>query len=640
MIRLRSFINASLRTKVLVPMMVCMAAMMAVTGFLVNRSVTRQFEKEGRERLTIADAKLQYLLKTRSEDLLLRFRTLPNEPRYRAAFQLADGPTLHQPLADLLGEHGADIVFYTSNVKKVLAVEKRDPLIHTAAFETAARDATDRALEGQETVDTVRAGARLYDVVAIPVYVNHELIGVMTLGLEIGAAEVQKFSQLTRSHIALLAGGRVIAASLAGPEADSAFVNLFTNTTRSTDSSTTRGRLTDLVLDGQHHFGMTGRFDSLGADATLGYVLLSSYESSLRALAETQHSLLVASLCMIIVGATTAWWLINKATQPLRELRDSVEAVGRGDLSRRVEVKSEDECGELARVYNQMTENLSRSREQLEHAHAELVESSRLAGKAEVATSVLHNVRNVLTSVNIASSLMAQGLKHSKAGQLAKVVTLLSEHRENLGAFLTQDPKGMQIPDYLAGLSKHLVSEQEAALKELAQLQKGVEHIMEIVKAQQSYAKTSGARETVRADDLLTDALRMNALPASGVKVIKEVVGDISLTVEKHKALQILVNLIRNAHQACEAGPNEPKICRIVASNGGPRVRFEITDNGVGIDPANLNRIFAHGFTTKKDGHGFGLHNSAAAARELGGELRVRSDGPGHGATFTLELPA
>jgi signal transduction histidine kinase len=120
---------------------------------------------------------------------------------------------------------------------------------------------------------------------------------------------------------------------------------------------------------------------------------------------------------------------------------------------------------------------------------------------------------------------------------------------------------------------------------------------------------------------------------------VREGEEELVLSVEKHKVLQVLVNLIRNAKNACdETGRADKQLTlRVTAANG--RVIFSIIDNGIGIPPENLIRIFAHGFTTKKDGHGFGLHSGALAAKEMGGELRVHSDGVGQSATFTLELP-
>jgi signal transduction histidine kinase len=286
-----------------------------------------------------------------------------------------------------------------------------------------------------------------------------------------------------------------------------------------------------------------------------------------------------------------------------------------------------------------MTENLKRSREELEGAHAELVAASRKAGMAEVATGVLHNVGNVLTSVNVASSFIAESLKKSKAASLPRLVSILREHEADLGAFLMNDPKGKQVLGYLSQLSDQLVHEHEGTLRELAQLQKNIEHIMEIVKAQQSHSKNAGEPETLAVADLIEDALKMNATAPPGVQVVKELAPGLKVTVEKHKALQILVNLVRNAQQACEASPADPKTLTVRTSDGNQRVRIAVADNGIGIEPENLGRIFSHGFTTKKDGHGFGLHSSVVAAEELGGALLVHSDGPGKGATFTLELP-
>ena len=112
------------------------------------------------------------------------------------------------------------------------------------------------------------------------------------------------------------------------------------------------------------------------------------------------------------------------------------------------------------------------------------------------------------------------------------------------------------------------------------------------------------------------------------------------INVEKHKVLQILVNLMRNAKYACdESGRADKRLTVRVANGDGRRPRYRVMDNGVGIPPENLTRIFNHGFTTRKDGHGFGLHSGALAAEEMGGSLQVHSDGLGRGATFMLELP-
>lgn len=639
MLRLNRRSNMNLRTKVLLPVMLCMAILIVLAMLVVNRRVTRQFRIEAWNNLAAADAEFRNYQKNRSEDLLLRFRNLPKEPRYRATFQLGDAATLRQPLEDLLGEQNADIVLYVAP-KGVLASAKRTAAMRVGEFESAAKLSIDRALAGRESVDTLRAGNRLYSVVSIPVSVDGDTIGALCLGLEIGDSEARRLSRLARSEVVFLAGGHVAASTLAAPDVSEQCLSVSDSCLLPAKGRLPAVAMTEILVDGRHYFGLSGRFESLTGDKSLGYVLLSSYEDALQALTETQVLLLEVSACAILLGSWIVWWLINKVTQPLQELRAGVEAVGRGDFSRRLPINSNDECGQLARVYNSMAENLRCSKEQLEKANAELVESSRLAGMAEVATGVLHNVRNVMTSVNIASALVADRVNKSKTPGLAKLVDLLRQHEKDLGTFLTQDAKGKKVIEYLAQLSEHLAKEQAVIVKELTRMQDCIEHMKEVVTSQQEYAKTSGTAEKLRLADLVEDALKMNATARSSVQVVKELTPDLTVHVQKHKALQVLVNLIRNACQACEGSPSAMKTLTVRTSDAERRVRIAVTDNGVGIAPENLNRIFSHGFTTKRDGHGFGLHHSALVAKELGGALLVHSEGEGKGATFTLELPA
>lgn len=277
----------------------------------------------------------------------------------------------------------------------------------------------------------------------------------------------------------------------------------------------------------------------------------------------------------------------------------------------------------------------------LAQLNRELLETSRQAGMAEVATGVLHNVGNVLNSVNVAASCIADNLRKSKSANLARAVALLRDNETRLTDFVLHDPKGRQLLPYLTQVAEHITNEQVIAQQELAELQKHIDHIKDVVAMQQSFAKVSGLVEPVKVSDLLEDALRMNqsAFVRHDIKVIKDYDTAAVVTIEKHKALQILVNLLRNAKQACEAVTRDDKEITLRVLDDAERISISVTDNGVGIPPENLTRIFNHGFTTKKNGHGFGLHSGALAAQEMGGALRVTSAGPGEGAAFTLELP-
>jgi len=298
--------------------------------------------------------------------------------------------------------------------------------------------------------------------------------------------------------------------------------------------------------------------------------------------------------------------------------------------------------GRLCNVgfFRDITER-KRAQAELQNLHKQLVAASRRAGMAEIATNVLHNVGNVLNSVNVSTSLIVENVKKSKASGLARVVVLFQEHPHDLGAFITNDPRGKHLPAYLAQLSEHLLAEQEGNARELDSLRRNVEHIKEIVAMQQNYVTFGGVKELIDVVELVEDSLRINAGALSGhrVEVIREFETVPPLNVEKHKILQILVNLLRNAQHACQDSERADKRLTVRVANGEGRVRISVMDNGVGIPPENLTRIFNHGFTTRKDGHGFGLHSGALAAMELGGSLTVHSDGPGRGAAFTLELP-
>jgi len=279
----------------------------------------------------------------------------------------------------------------------------------------------------------------------------------------------------------------------------------------------------------------------------------------------------------------------------------------------------------------------------LEKSQRELLDASRLAGMAEVATGVLHNVGNVLNSLNISSTVIASGLRQSKTESLTKVGSMLKEHQSDLGTYLTEDPKGKLVPGFIESLARHFSEDRTRLLQESESLQQNVDHIKEIVSMQQSYATTTGITEPQDPAGLMEDALRMNraALVRHDIQVVREFVTTPPVLADRGKALQIIVNLISNAKYAAEAGQLPEKIITLrIASGDAGRVLLSVQDSGIGIPAENLTRIFQHGFTTKATGHGFGLHHSANAAREMKGRLSVYSDGPGTGATFTLDLPA
>jgi PAS domain S-box-containing protein len=285
---------------------------------------------------------------------------------------------------------------------------------------------------------------------------------------------------------------------------------------------------------------------------------------------------------------------------------------------------------------------LKRAEMDLELAHKKFVEASRLAGMAEVATDVLHNVGNTLNSINVACAVVTSRIEQRNFSNLARIPELLRENAGKLEAFLESDPKGKCIPEYLEVTARTAEEEKRFLVAELRQLRKHIEHVNQIVAMQQSYAKVAGLEENVDVLHLVEDAIQINAaaLDRHEVHLERELTPVPPVVVDKHKVLQILVNLISNAKYALSAVERSDKRVTIrVSATEANGVSIQVIDNGVGIQAEHLTRIFAHGFTTRRNGHGFGLHSGALAAKELGGSLTVQSDGPGHGALFTLTLP-
>ena len=283
-----------------------------------------------------------------------------------------------------------------------------------------------------------------------------------------------------------------------------------------------------------------------------------------------------------------------------------------------------------------------RSEALLADANRKLIDSAHMAGKAEVATSVLHNVGNVLTSINVLASTVHEKVAGSRCSGLTKAVGLIREYKENLAEFLTSDHRGRQLPSYLEKLSETLVAEQTELLGDLKSLNNNVQHANQIVAAQQSYARVRSFAEQTDLSELLESAVTVikASCQRHSVKVIQDIDNAPEIRIDRHKLIQIVVNLLTNAKDAVAELPVADRKVHLRAfALSAEQVQIDVKDSGVGIEQSQLTKIFSQGFTTKKNGHGFGLHYCGLAASELGGALTVKSDGPGTGCTFTLTLP-
>ena len=596
-INLRRLHDTSFRAKVLVPVVACMIGAMVVVFGIVDYRVSKQSGMEARSTLTTANAVIGYAQELRRKNLLLRFHNLPNEPLWRQALLLGVGSALHDTLHRLMDMQNVDIVCFASNSGKLQDSVQNDPMIPVPEFVAAATPAMTQALQGSERADTVQVGGKLYDVVALPAYdPDQKQIGVLMLGSELGVATAHEFSQLAQSQIALVAGGQVIASTLPGMDANKQFISLFNATAGATNGGDAPVTVKPVELNGVHYYCTAGRFESLSGDHTLGYILLSSSEPSLNAKHATQRLLLAVSFLAVLASAGVVWFFVSRITEPLRELRDSAEAVGQGDFSRRVTARSQDECGELTAAFNQMTESLQSSRAQLETAQTQLLQSEKLSAVGEFVSGVAHELNNPLTAV-VGFSEMLRG--------------------ENISA------QGRHYSDMVF---------------------KAAQRCQRIVQLLLSFARPQKPeRKPVSMNTLVEAVLEIVGYPlrTGNIEVVTRLDPDLPLVMaDGNQIQQVLLNIINNARQAIEENQAEGRII-ITTRTARANVRTIIQDNGPGIPQEILPRIFNPFFTTKSVGKGTGLGLSLCYGiiKEHGGSI-IPASRKGEGATFIIELPA
>ncbi len=602
-IRAREIFDSSFRIKVLLPMTACMVLAMTITFFVVDHRIAQQAEQEARNTLATANAVIRSSQEFRRNDLLLRFHNLPNEPIWRQIFQFGQSKDLHNTLSGLMEMQRVDILLYASNKGKILDVEKNDPGIPVPEFETAAAPVLQLALHGDERADTVCVGGKLYNVVTVPAYnQDNEQVGVLTLGSEIGGAAAQEFSKLTQSQIALMANGQVTISTLPGLDANVQFARAFKGAMPADDNEDPTANVKPIVLNGVHYYCVAGRFVSLKTDSNLGYVLLSSREQSLAAMRATRHLLSGLGFLAILFCVTAVWLYINRVTEPLRELRQGAEAVGRCDFNQRVAVRSRDECGQLAIVFNTMTENIQQSRSQLEKTvetlkttQEQLVQSEKLSAIGKFVAGVAHELNNPLAAVLGFAEVLKNATADVKSRQYSETI-------------FKSALRCKRIVQSLLSFARREQSE-----RKLVSLNNLIEMILEIV----GYSLRTGNIE-------LVTKLEPN-LPL--------VLADTS------QIQQVLLNIINNALEAIQAGGQTGRI-QVTTETRAPNIRITIQDNGPGIPREHLRRIFDPFFTTKDVGKGTGLGLSLCYGyiKENGGTITPMSE-LGKGATFLIELP-
>lgn len=349
--------------------------------------------------------------------------------------------------------------------------------------------------------------------------------------------------------------------------------------------------------------------------------------------ATARRAVALATVAVLAIGLFVCILLASILVKPIREVTAAARRIASGDSPPSLDLTGQgrDEVGQMAVALDRMLN-------QLQDANRKVVDASRQAGMAEVATGVLHNVGNVLNSVNVSVTLLGERIRGSQIPRIRSGVDILQSVMDGG----PDDDRRPHLVPYFAALATHLEEDRAAMQAELDGITRSVEHVKQIVSIQNAHARPVGVYEIAELGSVIEEALTLDrdSLQKHRISIDCQVPALPPAKLDRHAIMQILVNLITNAKDALKARDDDRKLTiSVTRDEAGGSVQIVVADNGVGIPVDNLAKIFAACFTTKPKGHGFGLHSSALAARQIGGSLTARSDGTGLGAVFTLTLP-
>jgi two-component system, NtrC family, sensor kinase len=593
-------LRLSFSAKILLPVFALLVLLPASMLLVVHQSSLDQLEKEARHQLLTADAVFQNSVDLRSRQLLARYHNMVADPVFAAVSQLHDPATMTHHLASRLEklESDADVMIFLDERGFPVASAQRHAHLRLIDFEKSTSQIVDRALLGQASFTLVPVEAAVFNAIAIPVMVNEKLNGVLLIGAKISINTLKELTSLIGGDGVFVANSNVAASTLTKSEIQASILPHWNSAANPGGS-----HVQPVVIDRIHYLALASRFPGAPPQADLGYVLLLSYETALQQLRQTEATLWLISALGLVVSTAAIWLVIGKVTAPLRELRAVAEAVGNGDYSRKVQVPSSDELGQLAYAFNHMTKNIRHSHAELQRTvqtlkatQAQLIQSETLSAVGEFVAGVAHELNNPLTSV-------------IGFAELLKQVDLHPKHRSYLHYIVKSTERCHKIVQGLLSFAR-----QHPPERVLINVNDMVGAVLEIL----AYEMRTSNIEIEREFDA----------------AVPKILGD------SHQLQQVILNILNNARQAIETHCPNGRI-RIGTEGNDSHVRIIFEDNGPGISPENLNKIFDPFFTTKPIGKGTGLGLSLCygIVREHGGAITAHSL-PDRGATFVIELPA
>ena len=598
----RNRVNLTFQAKVLIPVVTVMVLFLAGTMWLVNSRIQTQLQTENQMALRNTETLFVSTFQRHADNFVEKFSAIPPRADFSSIaqkFYVDDYESSRKTMQVFLEGpdfKGMPVALFTDTTGKWLAGSTNLPF-----YLNCARLVKSVLETEQPATAVVQVKDSLFEVVAAPSSnPNGSLLGALVVGtnLDEGAARQLK---VPNSQIAFIADDKVIASTFGD---DSLNPVLLREYHRLSIPPSRRDKTEDfdLILKDNHYAALLATLPRFIGHPNSGYLMLCSYEESWKVFQQTQRILFFLSFSGLALGAVIVWLLVRRVTEPLRQLRDSAEAVGRGDFSRRMDIQSTDELGELAAVFNQMTDNLQKSRAQLEKTvevlratQAQLSHSEKLSAVGEFVAGVAHELNNPLTAL----------IGYAELLQMSEVT---DDDRSSLKRISSSAERCHKIVQSLLSFAR-----QHPPERKLANVNALVEAVIEI----------------------LIYELRTN-----NIKMEKELSPQLPrLLLDPHQIQQVFLNIVNNARQAIEA--HRPGgLIRITTGVVGQQVRITFQDDGPGISQENLAKIFNPFFTTKPvgKGTGLGLSLSYGIIQEHGGSITAASK-VGHGTTFIIELP-
>jgi two-component system NtrC family sensor kinase len=580
-----------LQTKVMVAVLAVLIVVPALMVWRVDRQMRAQMDRDAALALETANASFARTLKLQSEQLKSFFRSTALGP-LATVIRLKDAPTmrafLKKDILEALQDDTEVALFFLPNGELFAAAGPG-----TDAFVAASAAQVRAALQGEDSAELFSHDGVAFHLVAVPVAERAGPTGALVFGVRITDAALRGI-QPPSSELLLIAGDRVAASTLRNPAENQAVL-------RQLAEEAASGQRGSVHVGGARYQPAAGDLGRVGGNP-LRYVVLSASEERFAAAAEARLTLIGLSIAGILIASGVVWFFVRRITRPLVELRDSAEAVGRGDFSRRIDRVSNDECGELAEAFNRMTASLQSSRAELERAmqqvkttQDQLIQSEKLSAVGQFVAGVAHELNNPLTAVVGFSELLqtfnTDEKLRSHLDRVAKSAHRCHKIVQSLLSFARQHPPERKATD----------------------LRAVVEEVLEIMAYE---------------------------FRTSDITIVRDYAPDVpAVLVDPHQLQQVFVNILGNARQAIEPVRRAGKII-VRTRRAGETALIEFEDNGPGIRADHLARIFDPFFTTKPVGKGTGLGLSLCygIVQEHGGRITARSE-PGQGAVFTITLP-